>query len=435
LAVAASLLVAWGAVAIEFREIATFVITALIHGGFYLVAVFWVMQRRPRAQDLWLILAAALLMRGIAMTAPQHLTTDGLRYVWDGRIQWAGFNPYLFVPADERLAFLRDAVIYPGINQKETAVTIYPPVAELMFLAANWISDSLTGPKVLFAACELATVAALLLWLRRDKLPLERVLIYAWHPLPIWEFSSQAHIDSGATALLMLAIAAAAYKRQALAGALLAAATLTKYFPILLAPVLWRRYGWRMPIAFLGTAVLLYLPYVAGAGTKVLGFLAKHLDNEGYGAGYGFHLIWVLRDFNIGTLPVKAYLAAAAMILAALGLMALLKREPDEIVPVHMLAIATAFVWLTSPHYAWYMACLVPLLVRQMSPAVLIFTLLAVIQNGPGNATWASQTFFYSVLFGTAAFMISLELAWQWRSSSRVSARPDLPGQLHRTEP
>jgi alpha-1,6-mannosyltransferase len=196
----------------------------------------------------------------------------------------------------------------------------------------------------------------------------------------------------------------------------LAAATLTKYFPILMVPALWRRYGWRLPVAFVGTAVLLYLPYVAAAGSKVLGFLAKHLDNEGYGAGYGFHIIWVLRDFNLGTVPVKAYLATSALILAALGLIALLKREPDEIKPRHMLAIATAFVWLTSPHYAWYFAWLVPLLVLEMSPAVLMFTLLAVIQNGVGNATWATQTFVYSVLFGGSALLFAAELIWRWRS-------------------
>jgi alpha-1,6-mannosyltransferase len=418
LATAIAVLVAWGAACIEFTQIAAFLVTALLHGALYLAAVVWVLRRPPRPHDLWLILGVALVLRGIAMTAPQNLTTDGLRYVWDGRIQWAGFNPYLLVPADERLTFLRDTAIYPNINQKESAVTIYPPAAEIMFLIGNWISDSLSGPKIVFFICEIVTAIAVLLWLHRDKLPLERVLIYAWHPLPIWEFSSQAHIDSGATALLMLAIAAGAYKRQGLAGALLAAATLTKYFPILLAPALWRRYGWRMPVAFTVTAALLYLPYVHGAGTKVLGFLARHLDNEGYGSGYGFHIIWVLRDLHIANdPPVKVYLGIAALALAALGLLALLKRAPDEIRPGHMLAIATAFVWLTSPHYAWYFGWLVPLLARRMSPAVLIFTLLAVILNGPGNDTWATRTLFYFLIFGSTALMIAAELIWRYRQS------------------
>jgi alpha-1,6-mannosyltransferase len=422
LAVALSLLVAWGTACIEFNQIGAYAVTALVHGGLYLGAVAWVLRRPPRPHDLWLILGTALVLRGIAMTAPQHLSTDGLRYVWDGRIQWAGLNPYLHVPSDDRLHFLRDAVIYPGINQKDTAVTIYPPTAEIMFLIGNWISDSLSGPRTVFAACEILTVIALLLWLHRDRLPLERVLIYGWHPLPIWEFSSQAHIDSGATALLTLAIAAAAYKRQGLAGALLAAATLTKYFPIILAPALWRRFGWPMPVAFVITAALLYAPYVYGAGAKVLGFLARHLDNEGYGAGYGFHIIWVLRDLHIANPSAQAYLAMAIPLLAALGLMALLKRAPDELRPGHMLAIATAFVWLTSPHYAWYVAWLVPLLVRQASPSVLMFTLLAVVLNCPGNVTWVTHTLSYSVVFGSTALMMAAEWIWSRRCQQSVAA-------------
>jgi alpha-1,6-mannosyltransferase len=164
---------------------------------------------------------------------------------------------------------------------------------------------------------------------------------------------------------------------------------------------------------------LLYLPYVVGARSKVLGFLASHLDNEGYAAGYGFHIIWLLRDLNIADLPVKAYLATSAAILAALGVMALLKRAPDEMQPAHMLAIATAFVWLSSPHYAWYFAWLVPLLVRQISPSVLIFTLLAVIMNGLGSATAPTQTFYYSVLFGGSAVLIMVGFLWHWRASRR----------------
>jgi hypothetical protein len=54
--------------------------------------------------------------------------------------------------------------------------------------------------------------------------------------------------------------------------------------------------------------------------------------------------------------------------------------------------------------------------VLEMSPAVLMFTLLAVILNGPGNGTWATQTFFYSVLFGGSALMFAAELIWRWRS-------------------
>jgi alpha-1,6-mannosyltransferase len=390
-----------------------YAITALFHGALYAAGVWIVLKRPARARDLILILAVALILRAIAVTAPATLTTDGLRYVWDGRIQWAGFNPYLWVPADSLLAHLRDALIYPEINQKETAVTIYPPFAQMLFVLATMFSDSLRGIQVVMFASECATVWAVLAWLKADNLPRERVLIYAWHPIPIWEFTSMAHIDSAATALLMLTIVAVVRGRQGLAGGLMAAAVLTKYFPLVLMPALWRRWRWRMPMAFVLTVVVLYLPYVWGAGTGVFGFLISHLDNEGYGTGYGFHIIWILRDFGIWAPSGRAYVAMALLILGALGVWALLDRPPDALRPEHLVILGAAFTLLTSPHYAWYFGWLIPLLARCASPSVLAFTLLAVIQNYPGNATWATATAFYTLLFGGFAVMASFEIVWR----------------------
>lgn len=408
-------LVAFGAGEIGRGALGPYVASALVHGVFYVAAVAYVLRRPPNGYDLLLILCIAVLLRAFAMTAPPNLTTDGLRYVWDGRIQWAGFNPYLWVPADAALAHLRDASIYPGINQKETAVTIYPPLAEMLFAVANRVSDSLRGVQMVMALAEGVTIVALLAWLKASNQPRERVLIYAWHPLPIWEFSSMGHIDSAATALLMLTILAVARQRQGLAGGLLAAAVATKYFPLVLAPALWRRGTWGMPLAFVIVLAALYVPYAWSAGWNVLGFLARHLDNEGYVAGYGFHIVWVLRDFGLWAPSGREYIALALMPLLALAMWALLRRRADQLRAGHLVMLAAAFTFATSPHYAWYFGWLVPLLVGYMSPAVLGITLLALLQNMPGDAQWATQTFFYVVIFGSFLAMVLIEAWWRLR--------------------
>ena len=415
LASALVLLVAFGAGEVGRGALGSYVASALVHGALYSAAILYVLRRPARGLDLLLILCVAVILRALAMTAPANLTTDGLRYVWDGRIQWAGFNPYLWVPADAALAHLRDAVIYPGINQKETAVTLYPPVAEMLFAIANRLSDSLRGVQLVMALAEGVTILALLAWLKADNLPRERVLIYAWHPLPIWEFSSMGHIDSAATAVLLLAILAVVRQRQGLAGGLLAAAFATKYFPLVLAPALWRRGSWRMPLAFAAVLAALYLPYAWGAGWNVVGFLARHLDNEGYGAGYGFHIVWILRDFGLWAPSGRVYVAIVLVPLAALGVWALLRRRFDEVRPDHLVMLAAAFTLATSPHYAWYFGWLIPLLVRYLSPAVLGFTLLALLQNVPGNAQWATATVFYTTIFGGFVLLALAEALWRRR--------------------
>ena len=57
-------------------------------------------QRRA----LIIILVTAALARCLLLSTPP-LSTDIYRYVWDGRVQAAGINPYRYRPADSHLAF------------------------------------------------------------------------------------------------------------------------------------------------------------------------------------------------------------------------------------------------------------------------------------------------------------------------------------------
>src|SRR5437879_4276819 len=82
-------------------------------------------DRAPTIAAMWLIVGVAVALRlGLLLTEPL-LSSDIYRYVWDGKVQAAGINPYRYVPSDEALAHLRDSAIYPNINRPDYAVTIY----------------------------------------------------------------------------------------------------------------------------------------------------------------------------------------------------------------------------------------------------------------------------------------------------------------------
>ena len=96
-----------------------FGLVAMYQALLYLVAV-WVVLNRP--VDRWtfvIILVCAAGCRLVCLFSPPFLSTDIFRYVWDGRVQAAGINPYRYIPADPHLAFLRDLDIYPHINRRE----------------------------------------------------------------------------------------------------------------------------------------------------------------------------------------------------------------------------------------------------------------------------------------------------------------------------
>src|SRR6185312_15329153 len=93
-----------------------------------------VAERTPTSHALWLIFAVGILLRVYVLLFDPLLSTDIFRYIWDGRVQAAGINPYRYFPAHDALAPLRDTTIFPRINRADYAVTIYPPVAEFFFL-------------------------------------------------------------------------------------------------------------------------------------------------------------------------------------------------------------------------------------------------------------------------------------------------------------
>ncbi|MEL6299100.1 MAG: glycosyltransferase 87 family protein [Pseudomonadota bacterium] len=387
---------------------------AVVAQGVAYAAAVWIVitWRGGMAVLPILILGTAILIRLIAFAAPHDgLTTDAYRYVWDARIQLAGFNPYAFVPAAPDLASLRDGDIYPLINQKERAVTIYPPIAQVVFTLGGLISDSVFGQKLVAALCELATLALVLIWLRDLGLPRERVVIYAWHPLPVWEVVSQAHIDGAATLFLMAAVVAVTRGRQSAGAALLALGAMTKVFPLVLVPALWRRFAWRPVVAFAAVCCAAALPYWLWGFPDLSGYLGTHLDMQGYGAGWGFHVVWMLRDFDLGDMSGRMYAAIAMAVLGALALFMLFARGADEVRPVSLVWLAAAFVWLTSPHYPWYFVFIVPLLAAHLSLPVAAMTVLApvlYVTRPPGGPTW---TELYAVVYWLPAALALVALA------------------------
>src|SRR6266849_4668457 len=61
------------------------------------------------------------------------------------------------------LARLRDDAIYPNINRNNYAPTIYPPVAQMLFLLANRVGETVLAVKLVFVVVEAVAIGALLL--------------------------------------------------------------------------------------------------------------------------------------------------------------------------------------------------------------------------------------------------------------------------------
>ena len=354
------------------REDAVSYITAAIAAGaFYLAAVWLVRNKRLPSWALPVILLIGLAARALVLVEPPALSTDIYRYVWDGRVQAAGVNPYRYLPVDPALAKLRDDVTGPkgvflNINRAETARTIYPPAAQALFALIGLTAPSIWTVKAVMLAFDLAT-AALALWLLRAAgRPLVQIIVWAWNPLVIWEFAGAGHIDAAALAFSALAMVMAVRARPGWAGFALGVAVSMKLLPAALFPALWRRWNWRTPFAAAAVIVVGYACY-ASVGWLVFGYLPGYAKEEGLEHGGGFLLLRLLA--LAGPLPSWAgtlYLAAALTGLAALAAWISFRRPlPVALAPRtnvivrDALLLSAALTAVLSPHYPWYLTMLV----------------------------------------------------------------------------
>lgn len=120
--------------------------TILLVGGAFL-AYARAAVRLETAGSARSILWVAIALRILLLPLPPTLSDDTLRYVWDGRVVTAGFNPYLLAPEEEELAPLRDDLWQRMPHQH--VPTVYPPLALLLFALASWLPSPLIAVKIL----------------------------------------------------------------------------------------------------------------------------------------------------------------------------------------------------------------------------------------------------------------------------------------------
>ncbi|WP_421989983.1 hypothetical protein [Roseococcus sp.] len=391
---------------------------ALLQGGL----VIWSLCLAARIGDrraLWIILGIAVALRLALLFVHPHLSSDAFRYVWDGRVQGEGINPYRYVPAAPELAHLRDAAIYPFINRAGYAVTIYPPAAEILFFLVGRIADGLVALKLAYFAFEAVTALVLLDLLRRIGQPATRIVTYAWHPLAVWEIAGSAHIDAAMLSLMALGIwLAVESRRLVLAAAVIAVAAMMKPLAALALPIAWKPWDWRAPVAAIATVVLLYIPYLS-VGTGMFAFVGGYVQEEALASGEAFWPVWLVTTL-LGPVPGlrTAYLLAAAALVLALAFRLAFAVEDDAETRLRRLSwLVFAGVYALSPGYPWYYLCLLPFLVLFGSPHLWAATLAGYllydeVQGDPQIAFWIRD--------GAMNLAVIGALLWTaWRSKTR----------------
>ncbi len=269
-----------------------------------------------RVVVIGLILAAVWNVAFLRL--PAGADDDIHRYVWEGRLQRLGYNPYLVIPSDPAIRGLHTAETR-SLNNPDLP-SPYPAGAQLFFRAVTAIHESTFAMKVAFVVCEFAIVFVLLDVLRFNRMPEHLVLAFAWNPLLAIEVAGSGHIDIVGALLLVVSAAALLRRWRATAAVALGLAIAVKFLPIVLLPLYWKRIRIRDAALAAGVVALLYVPFL-NHGRIPLGSLGTYVNSFRFNGPVFAMLAQVAPPQLLVGLAVLAGLATATW---------LRRREPES---------------------------------------------------------------------------------------------------------
>jgi alpha-1,6-mannosyltransferase len=327
--------------------------------------------RSGRGAVTGLIILLALSFRLILLPSTFEISEDAARYHWDGKVLAAGVNPYLHPPNAPVLDHLRgdrqDELIS---DRSERNLTVYPPLAQLVFAAGYLLTPGrLLGMQLLWMLAELAAWLILARELRATNRPRRRLLLLAWAPLLLFTGYLPGHIDLLYLPFVMGFLVAVRSDRPVVAGLLLGLTALIKPFPLILLPAAVAEFGIRRSArtlsALAATVLLFYLPFLtAGYGlVSSMVLMAEEWSFNGSLAA-GLEQLMPMTVAHVVSWTIFLLLIAATF------------RIRRDFLSRCLLAGA-AFAICTPTLFPWYLAFLLPLLALRPDPALLALTILA----------------------------------------------------------
>jgi alpha-1,6-mannosyltransferase len=341
----------------------SFFIPLAVAGVAYLLAIselFFTAEFPRRVIFIGLVLAVVWHL--LFLVKPVRPDDDIHRYVWDGRVQRLGYNPYIVVPSDPSLASLHTSETRT-LNNPEVP-SPYPAGAQLFFRAVTSIHESTFALKVAFVVCDLAIVFVMLDILRCTRQGEHWVLAYAWHPLLAIEVAGSGHIDIVGVLLLLISVAALVRRWRAVAATSFGLAVSVKFLPIVLLPLYWKRVRIRDGLLTTVVVGLLYVPFL-NHGRIPIGSLGTYVQRFRFNDPVFATLERVMAP------QIVAGLAVLVGFLTAIWM----RRKSAEGSP-------EAFAWpmaaslLCAPViYPWYLLWLLPFIRSTSTVPLMIWTL------------------------------------------------------------
>lgn len=401
-------------------EVESFLVLAGVASVTYVVTL-WTLSRGAdlSRRELVVCLALALAWRLPFLTAGPILSDDVYRYLWDGRVQRYGIDPYGTTPGDADLQSLHTDLTRRIDPTSAVLPTIYPPAAELLFRVVAVVDESVEAWLLVTLACDVAIAGFVWAWLIHAGRPPWWVLAYWWHPLVTIEGVGGGHIDLVGTLFVAGAAYALARRFRTAAAVSLALAFAVKFLPAVLAPLVWRRIRLRDAVVAAVVLAALYAPFITADRWLPLGSLAVYTEKWRFnGPLFAWLEPW---------LDARAGLGVA--VLAGVGLAAAARwRLPADDPATWAWPMAGAMLCMPAV-YPWYLLWLTPFLTSRAGWPLVTWTLASLLtylvwRPYLAGGGWVLPAWVEWVEYGLVAGTAAVVVFRHGRRVDRASAEP-----------
>ena len=422
--------------------------TSLLILYFSLFITFFFILKKGK-ENIKLLTGLSVLFRLVFLFAIPNLSQDFYRFIWDGRMIFEGFNPYMFLPENfinhQQYPVKQATELYAGMGQLNGShYTNYPPLNQLsFFITALFAGKSILGSVIVLRIQIILADIGIIYFgkkiLEKLKLPIHHIFLYALNPFIIIELTGNLHFEPVMLFFLIWSIYVLLNDKLILAGILFACSISVKLIPLLFLPLFFQWFTKRsldsarddkfmsvraesrtnkllklllFYLIIIGTTILLFLPFYSSY------LIANYMNSVGlwfrnFEFNASFYYIareigYWFRGYNEIAIIGKI---SPILTILFLGFITFFRKNlhPKELITALLFGLSFYYFTTTTMH-PWYLATLILLSVFTKYRFPIVWSLAIILSyQAYANLPWKENLWFV----GLEYVIVYVFLIWE----------------------
>jgi len=316
----------------------------------------------------------AFIFRAIFLLSIPNLSQDFYRFIWDGRMIFEGFNPYLFTVesfiSNNELPVEQALELFAGMGELNAShFTNYPPLNQLCFVfAALFAGKSILGSvavlRILIIAADFGTLFFGKKLLEKLNIPVYHIFWYVLNPFIIIELTGNLHFEGIMIFFLVWSLYLLHIGKWQLSAVIFALSVSIKLIPLIFLPLFFQKLNWKKSIVFYFITslitILFFIPFYSDTFisnyTKTVGLWFKTFEFNASLYYLAREIGYLFRGYN--EIAVIGKITPLLVIVFVIIVTFFKKNKTTAELITGMLLVLSFYYFTATTVHPWYIATL-----------------------------------------------------------------------------